>query len=74
MSEIPLCAFENAQYLFISENIPSLIYYSHGVAFFISLFLAVFVLLRARGSYPSWIFLGALVPFLLWVGFNGIIW
>ncbi|MDP3726357.1 MAG: ATP-binding protein [bacterium] len=74
MSEVSLCAFENAQYLFFSANIPPLIYYSHGVAFFVSLFLAVFVLFRARGSYPSWIFFGATVPFLLWVGFNVIIW
>lgn len=67
MIEATLCAFEAPQYLFFSSNVPTLLYFSHFPAFFFSLALGLYVLLRTRRKLEAWVLFLSLLPFAIWV-------
>jgi len=69
-----LCPWENATYLVFSSNVPNLIYYTHVTALILSLIVGVFVYLKNRHNLTNKILFWSLLPFLLWVFFNIIIW
>ena len=74
VSELALCFSESAKYLVLSSHVPKLIYYTHLTALVLSLLIGLFVYLNDRKSLTNKILFWSLVPFLLWVFFNVIIW
>src|SRR3989338_6746784 len=72
--ELALCFAENAKYLVLSSHVPKLIYYTHLTALVLSLLVGLFVYLNDRKSLTNKILFWSLVPFLIWVFFNVIIW
>src|SRR3989338_5971151 len=74
VSELALCFSESAKYLVLSSHVPKLIYYTHLTALVLSLLIGLFVYLNDRKSLTNRALFWSLVPFLLWVFFNVIIW
>lgn len=74
LNQSALCPWDNATYLLFSNNVPSLIYYTHVTALILSLLVGLFVYLNNRKNLTNKILFFSLVPFLLWVFFNIIIW
>lgn len=72
--EAALCFPEAAKYLIISGNVPPFIYYTHLTALILSLLIGLFVYFKDRREQTSRILFWSLVPFLLWVFFNVMIW
>ena len=72
--ELALCFAENAKYLVLASHVPKLIYYTHLTALVLSLLVGLFVYLNDRKSLTNKILFWSLVPFLIWVFFNVIIW
>jgi len=70
-----ICPFFPAPFLFfISSDVPTLLYYSHVPIFFISIFVAVFVLIRERFSLLSRALAIPLLLFDLWIICDLITW
>ncbi len=74
MKNIPLCDFSSPLYLIISENVPSLVYYSHIPALIASLFVCAFVLLYFRNKLVGKVFFFVILVFGLWSLFSLINW
>jgi len=72
--EAAQCAFEGAQYLVLSPNVPGFVYYSHIPVFVGTLFMAIFILLRGQGTLLSKILFWTIIPFLAWVFLDSIFW
>ncbi|HBV01088.1 MAG TPA: hypothetical protein DEF00_01685 [Candidatus Taylorbacteria bacterium] len=72
--ELALCFAESARYLVFSSHVPKFIYYSHLTALVLSLLIGLFVYFKDRKSLTNKILFWSLVPFLIWVFFNIIIW
>src|SRR3989344_8992010 len=64
----------DAHLLVISSNVPHLIYYTHVTALILSFIIGLFIYFKDRRSLTNKILFWSLVPFLLWVFFNIIIW
>ncbi len=74
LTQVALCFPEAARYLVISSNVPKLIYYTHCTALILSLLIGLFVYFRDRKNLANKILFWSLVPFLIWVFFNILIW
>lgn len=74
LSNPAFCFFEGADYWIFSSNVPSFIYYTHLTALVLSLAISLFVYFVDRKNLVNRILFWSLVPFLLWVFFNIIIW
>ncbi|KKW11659.1 MAG: HATPase domain-containing multisensor signal transduction histidine kinase [Parcubacteria group bacterium GW2011_GWA2_49_9] len=73
-AQAALCFAEAARYLVLSSHVPKFIYYTHLTALSLSLVIGLFVYFKDRRSLTNKILFWSLVPFLLWVFFNVIIW
>ena len=71
---IPLCDFPGPVYLLISENVPSLVYYSHVPALIMAFLLGVCVFLYGRNNVIKRTFLFILSVFILWAFFSLTTW
>lgn len=69
-----LCPWESAQYFVYSSNIPTLFFYSHIPAMFISVFLGLLVFYKSEKSKLSKILLFISGAFFLWCFFDLILW
>ncbi|MFA6257105.1 MAG: HAMP domain-containing sensor histidine kinase [Candidatus Paceibacterota bacterium] len=73
-TETPYCDVADSTLLIFSPDVPSLYYYSHGLAFILSLVVG-FLLLRAqKGSNRSRLFLAMMILFCLWLVLDLIQW
>ena len=74
MKDLLYCPWEPANFLFISSNVPPLVHYSHYVAIFSALSIALLVFLNnPRGSVPRLFLLFASL-FSLWTLFDVGLW
>jgi signal transduction histidine kinase len=64
----------NPSFLFFSENVPSLVYYSHLPIIFISLVLGLVVYANGRKNLPNQILFSMLIPFVFWVFLDSVFW
>lgn len=69
-----ICNLPSSSFLFISENVPSLVYYTHIPTIIVSVFLAVYVLLGDRKSIYNRVFAFTLGVFALWLVCNLLFW
>jgi len=69
------CDFlEPAQWLFLSNNVPPLVYYTHIPNLTISLLLGIFVLLQNPRALPNKILFGTVLAFISWAFFALMFW
>ncbi len=69
-----LCPWDAPTFLVFSKNVPSLFYYSHGVAIVSALLLGLFVFLKDRKALLGKILLTISILFSLWVFLDISIW
>lgn len=69
-----LCNYPTPQFLFFSENVPTLVYYSHLPVIVIALLLGFFVYKRGENSLPNKIMFYTLMAFAAWVLLDSIFW
>lgn len=69
-----ICSLPPSSFLFLSQNVPSLVYYSHVPTIIVSVFLAVYVLIGDPRSIFNRVFFGMLSVFALWLTFNLVFW
>lgn len=69
-----LCNLAPAHWLIISENVPTLIYYTYLSNLLISISIAFFVLYHNRTALPNKIFFYTNIAFSLWIFFALIFW
>ncbi|NCN52511.1 HAMP domain-containing histidine kinase [Candidatus Parcubacteria bacterium] len=69
-----LCPWDAATYLIFSDNVPSLLFYSHFTAVIVSLFLAVFLLVKKRNVLEANILSLLLIIFSAWAIIDVIVW
>lgn len=74
MNEILLCPWEPATFLFISSNVPPLVHYSHYVAIFAALSIALLVFLNDPKSLVARLFLLFSGLFSVWTLFDVGLW
>lgn len=73
MQEI-FCPWEPSSYLFFSSNVPELVHYSHGVAIFAALLVAIVVFVNNPKSLLARLFLSFSALFSLWAALDIILW
>ena len=73
---VQLCYFEGPKYFFLSDQVPSLVYYSHIPLIAGTIIIAVMILLKGKSSYRliNKIFFYTLLAFALWVIFSLLFW
>lgn len=69
-----LCSFPDPQYLFFSENVPQLVYYSHFMIICVAILAAIFVLAVGRKELANKILFLTLIAFALWVVLDSVFW
>lgn len=73
-SNTALCDFGPSTYIFLSSNVPPLIYYSHLPIAFISIFLGTIIFLKDRKSLPNRMLFCLTLAFSAWVFLDSIFW
>lgn len=68
------CPWETAKYFFFSSNVPSLLYYSHGIAIVSSLILGFLILYKSKKILSAKIFSIITILFSLWVLLDLYLW
>ena len=68
------CPWEPAKFLFFSENIPSLLYYSHFTGVVISLLLGTFVILSSKKDVRAVLLFIFFLLFSAWAIIDVAIW
>lgn len=71
--DILTCPWEPARLFIISNNVPPVFYYSHGIASIVSLILAIFLLFKKRNLETVTFFIISML-FFLWTFFDLIEW
>lgn len=74
MEESLACEWNATQFLIISENVGSLIYYSHLLPLAASLLMGFFVLFATRRTIVHWVVFCITLFFSTWVYFDLILW
>ena len=75
LSEVLRCEFlEPARWLFLSANVPPIVYYTHIPNLTVSLLLAIFVLLQNSRALPNRILFATTLAFVTWVFFALMFW
>jgi len=74
MNELLHCPWEPASFLFISSNVPPLVHYSHYVAIFAALSIALLVFLNDPRSHVARLFLLFSGLFSVWTLFDVGLW
>ncbi|MEX0917549.1 MAG: HAMP domain-containing sensor histidine kinase [Candidatus Paceibacterota bacterium] len=75
LSDIVRCEFlEPARLLFISGNVPPLVYYTHLPNIVFALFIAFLVLFKNKTALANRILFGTIMAFVFWVIFSLIFW
>ena len=68
------CEWYAASLLIISENVGTLVYYSHLLPLIASLLLGFFVMFVGRRTLVNWVLFFMTLMFSLWVYFDLILW
>jgi signal transduction histidine kinase len=71
---VALCAYPDPKFLFFSENVPPLIYYSHIPIALVSLLVGLYVLLNDRRALANRILFWINAFFAIWVLLDSIFW
>ncbi len=74
MNIIPLCDFGGAKYFLFSENVPSLVYYSHVPLIIISFSIAILMLFKLKKELSARILSFIFISFGLWMFFSLLFW
>ena len=69
-----LCDFDGPKYFLISDNVPSLVYYSHIPLILISFLIAIVIFIKGRNRLSNQVLLYTLIPFGMWVFFSLLFW
>lgn len=69
-----LCEFSGPSYLFFSENVAPLVYYSHLPVMILSLLLGLFILTRGWQELPNRILAVMTFTFAAWVFMDSVFW
>ncbi len=71
---LAFCSFPSPYFLFFSDNVPHLVYYSHFSVLCAAAVLALFVLFVGWKNLPNRILASMLFFFILWVFLDSIFW
>lgn len=71
---IPLCGFEAPKYFFLSDQVPSLVYYSHIPLILVSLSIALLIFFKSRSALSNKVLLFTLIAFSSWVTMSLLFW
>jgi len=71
---LALCNLPAPHYLLFSENVSSIVYFSHHPIFGIALILGLFVLIAGRGRLPNLMLFLTFFSFGAWVFLDSIFW
>lgn len=74
MDNLITCPWEESTYLFFSSNVPNLVHYSHVVAIFAALSIAIFIFIGNKNNIVSKLFLLFASLFSLWAILDIILW
>lgn len=69
-----LCPWESPSFIFISSNVPKLLYYSHIPALVVTLVVCGFIYFKDRKSLISKLLLAIAISFSLWVVIDMLLW
>src|SRR3989344_3066797 len=68
------CNFDPAKYLIFSENIPSLVYYSHFFAILISVILVLLLVFKSGRELSTRLLVLMIAPFVSWIFLDSVFW
>ncbi len=68
------CSFNSPTYLFISDNVPPLVYYSHLPIAFLSFVIGIFILYVNRKGLANQVLFALTFAFSMWVFLDSIFW
>lgn len=68
------CPWDAAQYLIFSDNVPPLLYYSHGIAIVSALIFGISILLMAKRILSAKLFFIITILFSLWILLDLFLW
>jgi signal transduction histidine kinase len=74
MEDKIFCNFDAAKWMFFSDHVPSLVYYTHFFSLFATGIIVLFILTNGKKSLERRVLFLSLIPFWLWIGFNIVIW
>jgi len=69
-----LCNFNPPSFVVISDNVPSLVYYSHFPILIISLIIGIYIFVKNHRRLENILFLVVMVVFSIWVLLDSIFW
>ena len=69
-----ICDFVGPTYLIFSENVPSIVYFSHLPIFLIALLLGLFVLLKNSTGLPNRALFSLTLSFIIYVLLDSVFW